>query len=82
MSGYHLNKIEKGVLGESSKIMEEVLELQDAEKQDVKIMALIELSDMVGAIQMYLNKHYPDITLNDLIAMSNVTKRAFESGHR
>lgn len=80
--GYHLDKIKKGELGKSSKIMEEVLELIDSEKQGVKIMALVELSDLIGAISSYLELNYPDISLSDLLKMSEVTKRAFKSGAR
>lgn len=80
--GYHLSAIPKGKLGESSKILEEVLELQDAEKQQSSIMALVELADLVGAINLYLDKHYPTTKLDDLITMSRITRRAFENGHR
>lgn len=80
--GYHLTQIPKGQLGESSKLLEEVLELIDAEKQNAKIMSLIELSDLVGAIQLYLKTHAQGITLRDLETMSNITRRAFENGHR
>jgi len=80
--GYHLSSIPKGVLGESSKILEELLELQDAEAQEAKVMALVELSDLVGAVEHYLHHHFPDITLSDLVKMSTITKRAFENGRR
>lgn len=80
--GYHLREIPKGTLGESSKIMEEVLELQDAEAQECKVMALVELSDLIGAIALYLEKHYPSTTIDDLITMSHITRRAFENGKR
>lgn len=80
--GYHLREIPKGVVGESSKILEEVLELQDAEAQGAVVMALVELSDAVGAIEHYLRKHHPSITLDDLIIMSRITRRAFENGRR
>jgi len=80
--GYHLTDIEKGKLGESSKILEEVMELIDAEQQAVKIMALVELSDLVGAIEAYLENHHPGTTLDDLKKMSQVTKRAFQVGER
>ena len=81
-SGYHTTKIEKGELGIISKIFEELHELQDAEKQNCKIMALVELSDLYGAIELYLEKNFPDTTMNDLKQMSNITKRAFKNGHR
>ncbi len=79
---YHLKEIPKGVYGESSKILEEVLELQDAEAQDAKIMALAELSDILGAIDGYIERHYPDISMDDLYIMAVLTARAFKSGHR
>jgi phosphoribosyl-ATP pyrophosphohydrolase len=80
--GYHVSEIPKGTLGDSSKILEEVLELIDAEKQESKVMALVELSDLVGAIRAYLAKHASNISLRDLETMSAITKRAFDNGHR
>lgn len=81
-SGYHINKITPGVFGDDSKIYEEVDEFVDALDQGVAIMALVELSDLIGAIEGWLAKNHPSITLNDLKAMSDVTQRAFLSGHR
>ena len=49
--GYHKENITKGVYGYSSKILEELQELQDAEKQGVKIMIHVELSDLYGALE-------------------------------
>lgn len=80
--GYHIKKIERGVNGEISKIEEELNELKDAQSQGVKIMELVELSDLIGAVELYLEKHHPNTTLNDLIEMKNVTRRAFENGRR
>lgn len=80
--GYHLSEIEKGILGDSSKILEEVFELLDAERQSVKIMQLVELSDILGAIESYLEKNFPGMTIEDLSKMSNITKRAFINGRR
>lgn len=80
--GYHVTEIPKGALGSSSKLLEEVLELIDAEKQESKIMALVELSDLVGAIRLYLENHAEGISLKDLETFSNITRRAFENGHR
>jgi hypothetical protein len=80
--GYHIKTFDRGVYGESSKIMEEVLELQDAEAQGARIMALHELSDILGAVHGYLRKHHPDMKFEDLIKMANITRRAFESGYR
>lgn len=46
--GYHTRKIEKGVVGEASKIREEFEEFMDAVEQNNRVMELVELSDMVG----------------------------------
>jgi hypothetical protein len=80
--GYHLTDIKKGKLGEISKIYEELLELQDAEQQGCKVMALVELSDLVGAVKHYLEKNHPGIALHDLEIMAEITKRAFDNGRR
>lgn len=81
--GYHTIEIPRGTYGEISKIVEETTELVDAESQNNKIMVLIELSDIIGAIDGYLeNKYDGSVSLEDLIEMSKATKRAFESGER
>lgn len=80
--GYHIAAIERGEYGESSKILEEVRELQDAESQGARIMILHELSDILGAVHGYLRKHFPDIKFEDLVKMADLTRRAFESGNR
>lgn len=81
-AGYHLQDIEKGVLGEASKIKEEIDEFLDAEAQGVSVMALVELSDAYGAISAFLARNHPSITMDDLSEMSRVTRRAFVNGHR
>lgn len=80
--GYHLKEIKKGKLGASSKLLEEVQELIDAEEQTCKLMVLIELSDLIGAIEAYLAQNFKDIQLEDLKKMSDITKRAFKTGAR
>lgn len=82
MPGYHLTEIPKGEIGEISKILEETLEIVDASKQNCKIMVLVELSDLVGAIELYLERHHPNITIHDLQSMSKITQRAFKAGER
>ncbi|MBX9721521.1 MAG: hypothetical protein K2X81_09020, partial [Candidatus Obscuribacterales bacterium] len=71
--GYHINKIVKGVVGESSKIYEELQEIEDSENQNVRIMVLVELADMYGSIQRYLEKHFSDVTMEDLKQRSQDT---------
>lgn len=80
--GYHIRPIAQGVLGELSKIQEELSEALDAEEQDCQVMVLVELSDVVGAIELYLEKHHPNLKLEDLQKMSQITQRAFRSGRR
>ena len=80
--GYHINDIQKGRIGEPSKILEEAHEFIDACEQGSSIMALIELSDLYGAMEHYLNKHHPTVTMADLETMASITKRAFDSGRR
>lgn len=80
--GYHITVIPRGVYGDSSKIVEELNEFLDAEEQGVSLMALQELSDIIGAIDGYLKHHHPSINLSDLVKMSEVTTRAFQSGQR
>ena len=80
--GYHKRTIEKGVYGHSSKILEEVFELIDAEEQNLRIMALVELSDIVGSIAGYIETHYPDIKMSDLFEMAEATQSAFKDGDR
>ena len=78
--GYHTIKIEKGKLGEFSKIQEEFSELQDAVKQQNPLLELCECADLVGAIEAFICKY--NISLDDLIKMMNCTKSAFEEGER
>jgi len=81
--GYHISRrIEKGEFGEISKIQEEVSELKDASKQGCKIMALMEASDLYGALRGYIRKYHPDITMIDLEKMADITERVFVNGHR
>ena len=80
--GYHKAKIKKGVVGEVSKIQEEIDELKDALSQNNRVMALVELSDMCGAISAFLDKHFQSISMQDLLTMAAATKSAFEDGSR
>jgi hypothetical protein len=82
LPGYHLAAITKGQLGEISKLREEIDELADAEAQGARVMALVELSDLVGAVKAYLEAHYPGFTLTDLDIMADITARAFRNGRR
>lgn len=78
--GYHLAEIPRGVYGQLSKVEEELREAQDAEAQGVDLMVLLELSDLLGATAAVAERM--GSSLDDLIAMMKVTKRAFEAGDR
>lgn len=78
--GYHKNKIDKGVLGEFSKIKEEFQELEDAFQQDSKVLIICELTDLVGAIESYAGNF--NLSLKDLTNFSDKTKESFKEGKR
>lgn len=80
--GYHLTEIPKGQVGEISKIEEELAELKDAIKQGSTVMELVELSDLYGAIELYLRHHHVGKSMKDLAIMSEITQRAFINGLR
>jgi phosphoribosyl-ATP pyrophosphohydrolase len=79
---YHKNIIQKGEYGHFSKIIEEFQELIDANKQKDKILEIIELSDLIGSIEGYIEKKYNNLTLEDLIKFSYKTKESFKTGKR
>lgn len=78
--GYHLRPIIKGVYGTPSKIREELDELEEALEQDNKILAIVELSDLYGALQAVALSL--GVTMEDVRKMSDATSRAFLSGER
>ena len=80
MSGYHKNKIVKGVYGDISKVQEEIDEYVDAKEQGVTIMETLELSDIYGALEAVADKY--KLSMLDLKKMSDLTKDAFKSGKR
>lgn len=78
--GYHSVEIEKGKLGEFSKIREEFEEFQDAYNQNDDVLQICELTDLLGAIEAYSKKW--NLSLEQLILFSNKTKSAFKDGKR
>jgi hypothetical protein len=78
--GYHKRKIEKGTYGKFSKIKEEFQELEDAVEQDIKILKLVELSDLIGAIEGYAESM--GLSLDELKKFNKLTKSAFKDGTR
>lgn len=78
--GYHLMKIKTGEYGKFSKIQEEFWELFDAVSQNSQILQLVELSDLIGAIEGYAETLGSN--LDEILLMRSITKRAFKNGHR
>lgn len=68
MAGYHIREIENGVFGQFSKIKEEFEEFLDAQDQSCTLMALLELSDLLGAVEGYCEKK--NISFTSLISSS------------
>lgn len=78
-SGYHLTPIPKGMLGEISKIDEELAELKDAITQGDKILSIIELSDLYGAIQFFAQSTF-GLEMDDLKNFSDKTIKVKSNG--
>lgn len=71
---WHNRKIKKGIYGEFSKIEEELDEAREALEQENKLMFLIELSDILGALEGVIEKN--GLSLSDLIKFSNKVKES------
>ena len=78
--GYHKKVIAKGVLGEFSKIREEMDELEDAYMQGDIVLQICEMTDLIGAIESYI-KNY-NLSIEDLKKFSDKTKSAFIENKR
>lgn len=78
--GYHIRHIPKGMLGKVSKIREELEELEDAAIQENRILKVVELSDLYGALEHCAISEGYD--MEDLHKMAQATRRAFETGER
>lgn len=78
---YHKKKIPEWIYWEISKITEEYEEFIDAVEQKSKLLELVELSDMIWAIDWYVNKKY-NMNIDDLITMAKLTHNSFKDGSR
>jgi hypothetical protein len=78
--GYHKRLIAKGILGELSKIREELEEAEDAQEQGIVIMELAELADLYGALKA--RAEALGFSIKDLAEMNEATERAFRTGRR
>lgn len=66
--GFHNRAIVKGVYGQLSKIREELEEAEDAEDQGIDLMVLLELADILGAVEGVALRY--GMTLDQLRAYS------------
>jgi len=80
--GYHDATIPKVPAGSFLKILEETEEAKDAYLQHNPIMLLVELADLYGAMELFLKKEFPTMSMDDIKTMHDVTKRAFQNGRR
>ena len=80
--GYHQAVIPKVAPGSFLKILEEKEEEKDAYLNRNPIMLLVELADLYGAVELFLEKEFPSMTIDDIKTMHEVTKRAFQNGRR
>jgi hypothetical protein len=78
--GYHKRNIARGEIGKISKVQEELDEYLDAQEQGIKIMEMLELSDIYGALESVAETY--NLTMDDLKLMSDRTKESFKSGER
>ncbi len=78
---YHTKKINKGTIGQFSKVFEEWEELMDARAQVSPVLEICELCDLIGAIGAYTQNKY-NLDLEDLLKMTYATELAFETGER
>lgn len=80
--GYHTREFEKGVYGTVGKIREEWEEFLDAHEQGARVLELCELADLYGAIEGYLETAFPDVRMDDIRMMAEMTRSAFREGKR
>lgn len=71
---WHKKEIKKGIYGELSKVEEELAEAKDALEQNNTLMYLIELSDIVGAVEGIIEKH--GLSLEEIITFSDKVKES------
>jgi hypothetical protein len=69
---FHEREIPRGKYGEVSKILEEVYEALDSDERNHRLMLLIELSDIVGAVEgVLLHKKFGH-SVEDLIKFARL----------
>ncbi len=80
--GYHEAVIPKVPAGSFLKLVEEMHEATDAYVSDNLIMLLVEMADLYGAMELFLEQKFPGVRMQDIMRMHAVNRRAFENGRR
>jgi kynurenine formamidase len=78
----HKREIPRGKTGEFSKITEEYHEALDAFEQGNIVMLLIEFSDLFGAVEKFLEKYHPSISIEQIVRQAKATNELFKRGVR
>jgi len=73
-SPFHTKPIEKGEYGELSKIQEELDEAFDAQEQKDDLMLLIELADIIGAVEGVAKGKY-GFTIEQLLTFARTRSK-------
>ena len=75
-------------IGELSRIQQELTELSEvsnALQQEPcvrRILMGLKAADLLGALDQFLKKHLPGVSMTDLRHFSSITSRAFQNGQR
>lgn len=79
---YHKKPILKGDYGNSSKVLEELREFEEAVREGSKLVAFCELADLKGAVDALIDHFLSDsqITKEDVEKLSQQTKESFLVG--
>lgn len=80
--GYHMRAIPRSAHGTAGKVVEEALELADADEQGITLMSLQECADVISAVRGYVRNSGYGVSFEDVLLMSAITERAFASGRR
>lgn len=80
--GYHERAVPRSPHGTAGKVVEEALELLDAQAQGARLMAAQECADVLSAVRGFVESELAGITMSDVELMAAITDRAFASGVR
>jgi len=73
---FHEKEIKKGILGELSKIQEELDEALEAEGRNQDLLLILELADIIGAVGLVSEKY--GISLDQLVTFAKLRRQVGE----